>query len=181
MKKIETMFVREGKGRAFAAINRVAPGCEWVAAGEGVATRKWDGSCCLVRAGKLYKRIEWAAEKGPAPASWFHHDDDPAQRSGHGWMPVTDDPGDTWHRDAWSRVVGTLPDGTYELCGPRVGKNREGFTEHVLVPHGEARIENAPRDFDGLREFMRDFPHEGIVFHHPDGRMAKIKRSDFHR
>lgn len=181
MKKIETLFVREGKGRAFAAINQVSKGSEWVTAGEGVATRKFDGTCCLVRGGRLYKRIDWAEEKGPAPASWFHHDDNPEQRSGHGWMPVTDDPGDTWHRDAWSRQAGTLPDGTYELCGPRIGKNREGLSEHRLISHGAELVHSVPRDFDGLRLFLEGFPYEGVVWHHPDGRMVKIKRSDFWR
>lgn len=180
MKKIETLFVREGEGRRFMATNKVAPGCEWVANGEGVATRKFDGTCCLVRDGKLYKRVDWEADKGPAPASWFHHDDDPNQRSGHGWMPVGDDPGDTWHRAAWMACGGALPNGTYELCGPRVNKNPEGFNTHVLVPHGHELVD-CPRDFDGLREFMLTFKHEGVVWHHQDGRMAKIKRRDFHR
>ncbi len=180
MHKIETLFERDGQGKAFMAIDRVAKGCEWVAAGEGVATRKWDGTCCLVRDGKLYKRIDWSAEKGNPPASWFHHSGDVNQRSGHGWMPVGDDPGDTWHRDAWSRQS-DLPNGTYELCGPRINKNPEGFEVHTLVPHGKHEILNAPRTFAELREFLRDFPHEGIVWHHPDGRMVKIKRRDFHK
>jgi hypothetical protein len=36
-----------------------------------------------------------------------------------------------------------------------------------------------PRDFDGLREYLASFNGEGIVFHHPDGRMVKIRRTDF--
>lgn len=35
------------------------------------------------------------------------------------------------------------------------------------------------RDYEALKEFMNTFPHEGIVWHHPDGRMVKIKRKDF--
>lgn len=33
--------------------------------------------------------------------------------------------------------------------------------------------------FDGLREWLTSHPVEGLVFHHPDGRLAKIKRRDF--
>jgi hypothetical protein len=36
-----------------------------------------------------------------------------------------------------------------------------------------------PRDFDGLREYLAGKDIEGIVWHHSDGRMAKIKLRDF--
>lgn len=36
-----------------------------------------------------------------------------------------------------------------------------------------------PRRFDLLREWFRGKNIEGIVWHHPDGRMVKIKKKDF--
>lgn len=45
--------------------DEVVPGAEWVLAGEGVATRKWDGTSCLVRGGRLYRRYD--AKKGRTP------------------------------------------------------------------------------------------------------------------
>lgn len=177
MKKIETLFVREGKGRAFMATPQVAEGCEWVIAGEGVATRKFDGTCCAVIGGRLYKRMDWDAAKGPAPSSWIHHSGNPDQRSGHGWMPVGEGPEDWMHRLA---STDGLTDGTYELCGPKLQKNPEKLESYTLLRHGSVVLD-APRDFDGLRSYLKDFPHEGIVWHHPDGRMVKIKRSDFWR
>jgi hypothetical protein len=36
-----------------------------------------------------------------------------------------------------------------------------------------------PRDFEGLKEYLSAKQMEGMVFHHPDGRMAKIKKRDF--
>ena len=33
--------------------------------------------------------------------------------------------------------------------------------------------------YEGQGDFLADFPHEGIVWHHPDGWMAKIKCRDF--
>lgn len=172
MRKIPTLFERDEKYRATSGA--VTQGCEWVIAGEGVATRKLDGTACLVRAGRLYKRIEWDVQKGPAPASWLHHDFDQAQRSGHGWLPIGDGPEDWMHR----LVQIPAEDGTYELVGPKVGKNPEGRTDYALIRHGDERLD-APRDIDGLRAWLTEHEVEGIVWHHPDGRMAKLKRRDF--
>jgi hypothetical protein len=72
------------------------------------------------------------------------------------------------------------PAGTYELCGPKVNGNPEGLDRHLLLPHDEADvIDDVPLDFDGLRAFLENFPHEGIVWHHEDGHMAKLKVRDF--
>lgn len=48
-----------------------------------------------------------------------------------------------------------------------------------LWRHGSKVLLNVPRDFDGLREYLSSFNGEGIVFHHPDGCMVKIRRTDF--
>ena len=46
MRKIPTLFVREFlPNHKIIITDQVAPGCEWVLAGEGVATRKLDGTC----------------------------------------------------------------------------------------------------------------------------------------
>ena len=78
---------------------------------------------------------------------------------------------------------GVIPDGTYEACGPkiatRLGLNTEGFDRHVLIPHGKDVLEDCPRTFGPLMEYLRDKSIEGIVWHHPDGRMVKIKKPDF--
>ena len=58
--------------------------------------------------------------------------------------------------------------------------NPENFPHHVLLRHDLAvEYPDAPRTFDGLREWLADAPIEGLVFHHPDGRMAKLKKRDF--
>lgn len=175
MRKIPTLFVRDEQNKA-RVTREATPGCEWVLAGEGVATRKWDGTACLVRAGKLYRRMDWDAQKGDAPPAWFHHDDNPGQRSGHGWYPVGDGPEDWMHRLA---PLDGLADGTYELCGPKVGKNPEKMESYALIAHGHIHIDDAPRQYEALASFLLSLSAEGIVWHHPDGRMAKIKRRDF--
>jgi hypothetical protein len=97
-----------------------------------------------------------------------------------GWVPVGSGPDDRWHREAFE---GTESDGTYELCGPKVQGNPEGFNTHVLVRHDLADVLWVPRDFDGLRDWLLDHRYEGIVWHWPQPEdsvtMAKIKRRDF--
>ena len=77
-------------------------------------------------------------------------------------------------------AAGWLP-GTYELCGPKVNGDPEGFSTHRLIRHAEAeRLDDAPRDFDGLTAWLHSRQYEGVVWHHDgDDRMAKIKKRDF--
>ena len=49
--------------------NEVVPGAEWVLAGEGVATRKFDGTCCMIKDGVLWKRFD--AKRGKTPPDGF--------------------------------------------------------------------------------------------------------------
>lgn len=176
MQKIPTMFERDWNGDRSRVVNTIHPGCEWVAAGEGVATRKIDGACCMIRSGALYKRRE-LREGDVAPGNFELVGHDEETKKSVGWVPVGDGPEDKWFREA--HVPG-LADGTYELVGPKVQGNPERYAAHTLVSHqATGEFEDAPRDFDGLRSWMEDRDIEGIVFHHPDGRMAKIKLRDF--
>lgn len=186
MQKIISLFQRNYDGDRLVR-DEVVPGAEWVLAGEGRATRKYDGTCCRVKDGKLYKRYD--AKNGKTPPEGFEPAQDPDPVTGHwpGWLAVGDGPDDQWFREGLSNAkffngepVEVPPDGTYELCGPKVQGNPEKFPHHLLVYHGGTEVE-APRTFNELKEFMRDYPHEGIVWHHPDGRMVKIKRKDFYR
>jgi hypothetical protein len=180
MKKIISLFKRNYDGDGLVR-NEIVEGAEWVVAGEGVATRKFDGTCCLFQGGRLYKRYD--AKHGKTPPPDFIPAQDPDPTTGHwpGWVPARqDDPADRWHLEALQSVgADNLTEGTYELCGPKINGNPEGFDIHVLIPHGK-EILDAPRDFDGLREYFRTHNNiEGIVWHHPDGRMVKIKLKDF--
>ena len=184
MKKIPTMFVRDEVNRALVT-RVVTPGCEWVAAGEGTATRKYDGTSCAIIKGALYKRFEAKDEqliRKPAPPGAILVDRDELTAKSIFWVPVGDGPEDKWHRKAWdARYEQDREDGTYELVGPKVQGNPENFEAHRLVRHRDVeRYYGAPRNFFGLLTFFaRDPSIEGIVFHHPDGRMAKIKLRDF--
>lgn len=184
MKKVPTLFERDREGNRNLVLNRVNPACQWVFDGEGVPTRKLDGSCCLVRGGVFFKRRE--VKKGDAPPPDFEEagfDEETGKRVG--WVPVGDSNDDKWFREAFrnsANVFGVVvPEGTCEAVGPHFQGNPEGYENDCLVPHDDGLVilEEFPRTFDGIRDYLSDKDIEGIVFHHHDGRMAKIKKRDF--
>lgn len=157
--------------------SRTPQGTEWVRDGEGIATRKYDGTSCLVLAGKLYKRRELRpGDITPPDFESLGTDENTGKTVG--WVPVGDGPEDRWHREAFA--LKTWPEGTYELLGPKIQGNKDRQDVHTFQAHGLAQVyENAPREFDALRTWLTENLIEGLVWHHPDGRMAKIKRRDF--
>ena len=177
MKKIPTMFERDWTGDRSRVIDKPHPDCGWVFAGEGVATIQLDGTCCLVYEGKLYKRRELRpGDKEPADFERVDFDQETGKTVG--WVPVGDGPEDRWHREAFGDAP--WPDDTYELIGPKIRGNPEHSSRHRLVSHGEHEPDDEPpRTFAGIREWLTGRDIEGLVFHHPDGRMAKIKLRDF--
>lgn len=183
MKKIPTLFKRD-----FTQLNRPLTkeyndGVQWVIDGEGVATRKYDGQCCLVRDHKLYKRYE-VRPGNDAPFGFEKIAVDLQTGKTYGWVQVGWGSEDKWFREA---INGGNPDnvdmpqGTYELVGPKVQGNPENRPNHMLVKHSRAEVlfPAPPTDFDALRDWLADKDIEGIVWHHPDGRMVKIKKKDF--
>lgn len=174
MRKIISLFQRNYDGDRLVR-DEVVPGAEWVLAGEGTATRKYDGTCCLIRDGAMFKRYDLKPGKTPPEGFEPAQDEDTATGKRPGWVPVGDGPSDKWHRAAFDGQG----DGTYELIGPKIQGNPEDCGEHVLVPHGAFELPTAPRTFDGLKEYLAGGGIEGIVWHHPDGRMVKIKARDF--
>lgn len=192
MQKIISLFKRDyGEGKRL-VFNEVVEGAEWVINGEGIATRKWDGTCCLIRDDKLYKRYD--AKQGKTPPEGFIPAQDPDPVTGHwpGWLEVGDGPEDKYFREVWFRGAFNrhsaffdgaawrppIP-GTYELCGPKVNGNKERLACHMLIRHGNVQYPDCPRSFDGIKEWLRGNDIEGVVWHHPDGRMVKIKTRDF--
>jgi len=175
MKKIPTIFKRNWRNMK-EVLPEQNPECAWVFAGEGVATRKYDGTCCLIKDGELFKRREF--RRGQVITKDFIQIEfDEATEKVVGWLPVDPkNPNDTWHREAFRMG---LPDGTYELLGPKIQGNPEHFMKHLLLKHSDAPQCTVPRTFEGLKDWLAGVDFEGLVFHHPDGRMAKIKKRDF--
>lgn len=177
MKKIPSVFCRNYDGDRLLR-DEVVPGCEWVLNGEGVPTAKFDGTACLVKDGALYKRYD--AKNGKTLPAGFFPAQEPDETTGHwpGWLPIGVGPEDRWHREAWDLFC-PLPDGTYELVGPKIQGNPHAFQCHLLLPHGKEILGDGPRSYEVIRAASFWCPFEGVVWHHPDGRMAKVKRRDF--
>lgn len=182
MKKIPTLFTRVFEGRKIVGITpEITPGCE-EAFLNGIATVKIDGSCCAVIDGVFYKRYD--AKKGKKPPEGAIPCCDPDPITGHWphWVHVdAKNPADKWFYQAWYNTfnaVGRLGEGTYEAIGPHFQGNPYHLDKDILLPHGEMRV-NFVRDFETVKDYLEQFPFEGIVFWLNGEPVCKIKRSDF--
>lgn len=182
MKKIPTLFKRDFTNNG-QIIPEYADGTEWVVASEGVATRKYDGTPALIRDHRMYKRYEY--KDGNTPPTDFEEADYDETTGKHvGWVQVGWGSEDKWFREA---INGGNPDkvdmpqGTYELVGPKVQGNPEKYPNHLLIKHSKASVlfPTPPLTFDEIKNYLADKDIEGIVWHHPDGRMVKIKGKDY--
>lgn len=181
MRKVPTVFLRD-PGDRHHVLPDVTPGCEWVLAGEGTPTRKYDGTCVMLDpAGIWWARREVRPGRA-APGGFVPVEFDGVTGRTVGWEPVDGSGFARWFGEAIDGAGAGHRPGTYELCGPKINGNPEGFAAHVLIFHADAEsvAVGAPVTFASLRALLTGgFAHEGIVWHHPDGRMAKLKRRDF--
>jgi hypothetical protein len=186
MKKIPSLFSRDvANPRILSdAYHTLA---EWVVRGEGIATRKLDGTAVLVRTNELFARYD--AKHGKTPPVDFIPAQDPDPNTGHrpGWVPATR-PEDKWIRAAADHmrthpspfcIDGVIADGTYEACGPKIAGNPERFDAHVLIKHGTWLLsEHVPRDKAGLVSYFSEHDIEGVVWwrvpHDDSCEMVKI-------
>lgn len=183
MEKIPTVFDR---GPDFKVVDKIREGCEWVFEGEGLATEKLDGTNIrlTIRAGQCVR-----VEKRRNPSKTQK-----AAGIKNGWYVDADEHGkeDKWIFEAVSNTdVSGWPDGEHsaEALGPKIQGNTLGLEQHLCVPFNleVPAFEDVERSFEGLRSAMQTLESryspehlaEGIVFHHTDGRRAKIKRKDF--
>lgn len=181
MKKIPTLFIRDFEHNPRYVLHDVTPGCEWVTKGEGTPTRKYDGTCVIFDGEHWWARREVKQGKQPPPG-FVPLDFDEETGKTVGWEPIEQSAFARWHAEAAADDGGYGWDaGTYELVGPKINGNPENAPSHMLLMHEDAAVLDAPRDFDGLATWLHAHDYEGIVWHHQDGRMAKIKKRDFPR
>lgn len=198
MKKIPTLFLRDPQDMS-QVTDEVNPECQWVLDGMGTATRKYDGTCVMLdEEGEWWARREVKPGKTPPPG-WVEADHDEATGKRPGWEPIAQSPfrkawEEALRREEWvvetvSSAPGTprltIEPGTYELVGPKVNGNPEGYVVHRLMRHADAETfgmtDGGPRSGPAIRALVlavgRD-GWEGLVWHHSDGRMAKLKAKD---
>lgn len=193
MQKIPSLYLRDHDTALRYVSREPNPACEWVFAGEGEATVKWDGTCVMLDdRGRWFARHQVRPGKTP-PEGYIPVEHDPVTGKTQGWYPMEDSGYRRQHAEAlvtWDRLEKdpwlSLDPGTYELIGPKVGSNPHGLAVHALRCHGDDLLEQIPTDWDALRATLLSMDQmigyfEGVVWHHPDGRMAKIKTRDFPR
>lgn len=186
MRKIQTVFVRDPEDRR-RLLAQTAPGCEWVLAGEGRATRKRDGTCVRWDGERWWARREVKAGR-PVPSGFEVVEADPLTSKVVGFEPAEHSGFWRWLEEAAAELDGARRAAeTFELCGPKVNGNPEGLDRHRLFAHG---AEDAPAvvrgqealTFEGLRAALLgpDFDGvEGVVWYGDGGQRAKLKRRDF--
>lgn len=177
MKKIPTIFKRDPDNMS-KLLDEPHPDCDWVFAGEGVATKKIDGTSCMFDGEHWWKRRE--VKKGKSAPDHFKeetHDLNTGKRTG--WVPITNSKEDRWHCEGIENLD-THEIGTYELVGPKIQGNAEKYAMHLMLEHAASEKLDIPVvGYDSLHTWLNENYMEGIVWHHPDGRMAKIKRRDY--
>lgn len=186
MKKIPSVFERDWDGDRSRVLDEPTEVAAWVFAGEGVPTEKHDGTAARLHDGALYKRYQ--VRPGKATPEDFEPTGEPDPETGKqvGWVPVNPNASADKYflmgysaYDRQERDTMRVYEGTYELVGPKVQGNKYNLEEHILVKHGSVILQDCERNFAGIKAFLEAHRIEGIVWHHPDGRMAKIKRRDF--
>lgn len=189
MKKIPTVFEREYENHKVVGISDKFTSFETeYEFKHGIATVKWDGSCCAVIDGKLYKRYD--AKKGKKPPVGAIPCCDPDPITGHHphWVAVSlSNPADKWFVEAYRYYQNkvypsgfdTIPDGTYEAIGKHFNGNPYEMNFDTLVAHGVVVIPHLPRTFEAVRDYLKDHHIEGIVFWLDGEPKCKIKKTDF--
>lgn len=187
MLKIPTVFRRNEEDMARVLLDP-HPDCHWVLAGEGIPTRKYDSVCVMLDVDGMWWARRMVRPGKSTPDAFIALDQDPATGTTVGWEPLQNTGWPAMHSEALSNLSTQLVRGsTYELCGPKINGNHEAFKTHVLIRHGDAEIDTLyangePRTYDLIKGrvlTLADRGWEGIVWHHPDGRMAKLKARDF--
>ena len=180
MKKIPTLFERIYDNHKIVGItDHIVPGCE-EAFKNGIATIKFDGACCAIIDGEFYKRYDCKKGKTPPEGAIACCEPDPITGHWPHWVKVDEsNPADKWFYGAYIRSGSTLlSDGTYEAIGPHFQGNPYELYFEELVKHGDLMI-NVGRDFDSIKEYLKNHKIEGLVFWLNGEPVCKIKRSDF--
>lgn len=184
MKKIPTVFERQYENHKVVGISdKFTSELAKKAFLEGEATLKWDGSCCAIIDGELYKRYDAKKGKTPPEGAIPCCEADPITGHHPHWVKVDkDNPADKWFVEAYKNTLeeqGSLEDGTYEAIGKHFQGNPYEFIADHLIKHGINTYTGIPRTFEGVREFLENNYIEGFVYWLDGEPIAKIKRSDF--
>lgn len=136
----------------------------------------------MIEDGKIYRRYDY--KKGRIlPDGAIPCQEEPDSITGHfpHWLLCTEnDLNAKYYLEAFERQKqDNLVNGTYELIGKHINGNPYNLDTDILEKHGNRILANVPRNYDGIRKYLKEHYIEGIVFYRENGQMCKIKRSDF--
>ena len=187
--KIQSPFIREETIDGYCVVDKINPGYDWVFTDDSVACiEKLDGT-----------NVSVIIRDGRVQSIWNRTTEIPFFNKGKGFII-------RGVIEAYDRGYLALPDGQHfgELIGPKVNGNCHRLTEHLWVPFQTYGMNHLryktwgkyPKNFESISSWLENdifslfgakrgyyaddalFP-EGVVFHHPDGRMAKLRRDMF--
>jgi len=194
MKKISTLFKKNPENLGL-VINEINPENQWVFDQGVKSTRKYDGMACAIINGELYKRRD--VKKGkqiPIGAIECQEADKITGHHPHWIKCFPENKEDELFFEGLAalklqtKYPIELGYGTYELCGEKISTQRfdpnfnpEKISGHLMIPHGKDILSLPSLEFEALKQYLTNPENdiEGIVFYHPDGRMCKIRKSDF--
>lgn len=205
MKKIPTLFEREYENHKVVGITDTLTNPAFQDILDRPARYRWtvkfDGTCCCVMNGIVYKRYDAKRGKKAPEGAIPCCDPDPVTGHHPHWVVVHDgDPGDKYIVEAFKNSATSfevndagiirvdLEDFTYEAVGPRIQGNPYGMapnSKHVAIKHGEETFLNFPdawgTNFEDIKYFLRHRAIEGFVIWNllKTEPICKIKRSDF--
>lgn len=183
--KLESPFVRKTINGFYVVTPEITPGFEWVFEDETVmAIEKLDGT-----------NVSIIIENGEIKQIYNRTQNIPFFCKGKTFISEG-------LLNSFDKEYCNLSDGQHfgELIGPKVNGNPYKLEEHLWIPFATYAKEHLrykswgehPKDFNTISEWfkkdifslylrrkgIKEFP-EGIVFTHPNGRMAKLRRDMF--
>lgn len=186
MPKLKSLFIRKEINGRFIVTNEIDEDCKWVFEDESVlAVEKLDGTnvSIIIENGKITRIFNRTSEV-PFFNTGKRHLIEAVQ-------------------NAYERGYCNFTDGQYfgEVIGPKVQGNPYKLDYHIWLPFDTVVKKNFaykswgkyPKTFEAISEWFKDLMPlyymslhkgeqgfvEGIVFHHLDGRMAKLRRDMF--
>lgn len=183
--KLESPFVRKlNEKEEYIVTPEVAEGYEWVFENPDViVVEKLHGT-----------NVSIVIENGTITSIWNRTARIPFFNKGKEWISQG-------LIESYLRGYCELPDGQHfgELIGPKVNGNPYGLDKHIWIPfetYGKEHLRyrswgKYPKTYDSISAWFKDLQPlyswkihgqaydkhfvEGIVFYHPDGRMAKLR------
>ena len=193
--KIKSPFVRVDSKEGYKCTDKIAPGYEWVFEDPTVlAVDKLHGTniCCIFKDGILQSIDNRTNRLNAQPcisANWktetYRAIEGVINALKRGWID----------KFSSGRIYG-------ELVGPTINTNLHELDGHYFVPFDYLKkhckwnswsANKYPKTFESIKKWFEDLPSlftnritktissigEGIVFHGPDGKMAKLRRDMF--